>query len=90
MFSELLFFIIILHFIILANVEKVIEIPAIQTTWLFFGGPNHDELFVTTGKDLIPEDQISKYPDAGKVFSITSNEPFLKGANLGYRFKLIW
>ena len=39
---------------------------------------------------MIPENEISKYPDAGKVLRITSNEPFFRGAGLGNRFKLIW
>ena len=72
----------------LGKVENVVEVPAIQSTSVFFGGQNYDELFVTTGSGSIPENEKSKYANAGKVFRITSDKHILKGGGPGKRFKL--
>lgn len=71
----------------LGKVENVIEIPAIQSSSVFFGGQNYDELYVTTGNGSIPENEKSKHPNAGKVFRVTSDKHILLGAGSGRRFK---
>lgn len=72
----------------LGKVEDVIKIPAVESTSVFFGGQNYDQLFVTTGNDSIPENEKSKYPNAGKVFRVTSDKHILKAAGPGRRFKM--
>lgn len=54
---------------------------------MFFGGPNYDQLFVTTGNGSIPDADRPKFPDAGKVFRVTANSALFKGQGAGNRFK---
>lgn len=53
------------HFNSVGVLEDVIEVPATQVTSCTFGGPNLDQLFITTSREgLAPDDE----PTAGAVF----------------------
>ena len=48
-----------------------IEIPAPQVTSVAFGGPQLDELYVTTATVFMSEEQLKKYPGSGTTFRVT-------------------
>ena len=48
-----------------------IKIPEPHVTSVAFGGPQLDELYVTTGKFFLTEEQLKKYPEAGSIFRVT-------------------
>ncbi|WP_082234417.1 SMP-30/gluconolactonase/LRE family protein [Halobacillus massiliensis] len=47
-----------------------VDIPAVNVTSCTFGGTNLNELYVTTAKKDMTEEQLSKYPYAGGVFKV--------------------
>ncbi|XP_054167160.1 putative sugar lactone lactonase YvrE [Oppia nitens] len=55
------------------NVINSITIPSPLTTSVAFGGPNMNQLFVTSGNEGKDE-----YKNSGQVFRITSNDPNFK------------
>ena len=52
--------------------EKVcsIAVPALQVTSCTFGGPDLDELYITTARNGMTEEQLKQYPQSGGVFRI--------------------
>jgi sugar lactone lactonase YvrE len=48
-----------------------IEIPASQVTSVAFGGPQLDELYVTSANILLSKEQQKKYPASGAIFRVT-------------------
>ncbi|GFG33757.1 hypothetical protein Cfor_05109 [Coptotermes formosanus] len=48
-----------------------IEIPALQVTSVAFGGPQLDELYVTTANMSLSEEELKKYPGSGATFHVT-------------------
>lgn len=46
--------------------------PAQQVTSVVFGGPNLDELYVTTARIFYSKELLEKYPLAGSVFRVTN------------------
>lgn len=48
-----------------------IEIPALQVTSVAFGGPQLDELYVTTASISLSEEQLKKYPGSGNTYRVT-------------------
>lgn len=48
-----------------------IEIPALQVTSVAFGGPQLDELYVTTAGISLSEEQLKKYPGSGSTYHVT-------------------
>ena len=48
-----------------------IKIPAPYVTSVAFGGPQLDELYVTTAKIFLSEEQLKKYPESGSTFRVT-------------------
>jgi sugar lactone lactonase YvrE len=61
-----------------ATGEKItsIPVPAAQTSSCIFGGDNYDELFITTARVGLSEEQLKQQPHAGGVFCI---KPGVKG-----------
>jgi sugar lactone lactonase YvrE len=47
-----------------------IEVPASQVTACAFGGPNLDELFITTARRDVEGDALAKQPHAGGMFHV--------------------
>jgi sugar lactone lactonase YvrE len=48
-----------------------VEIPALPVTSVAFGGPQLDELYVTTASKFLSEEQLKKYPGSGATFHVT-------------------
>jgi len=47
-----------------------VSIPALQVTSVCFGGPNMDEMYVTTAKAGLTEAEMKAKPDSGAVFRV--------------------
>lgn len=45
-----------------------LEVPVPTATCMAFGGPDLDQLYITTGKKGLSPEQIKKHPDAGDLF----------------------
>lgn len=52
------------------KVERVIETPALRTTACTFGGPNLDELYITSAWVGLSEEQKEQYPLSGDLFRL--------------------
>lgn len=48
--------------------ERIVEVPVPTATCMAFGGKDLDELFVTTGKKGLSEEQVRNFPQAGDLF----------------------
>jgi sugar lactone lactonase YvrE len=48
-----------------------ISIPTPQVTSVAFGGPQLDELYVTSANILLSEEQQKQYPASGATFRVT-------------------
>uniref|UniRef100_A0A1B6FH44 Regucalcin n=1 Tax=Cuerna arida TaxID=1464854 RepID=A0A1B6FH44_9HEMI len=56
------------------NTGKLLQrlaIPSPNVTSVIFGGPNYEDLYVTTGTLQMTNEQIEKYPHSGCVFRVT-------------------
>jgi sugar lactone lactonase YvrE len=62
---------------------QTIEVPALQVTACAFGGPNLDQLYITTARHNLDEATLAKYPHAGGLFVV---EPGAQGIE-AYEFK---
>lgn len=47
--------------------EKI-EVPVPQVSSCAFGGPNYDQLFITTARENFSREDLQKHPDSGSVF----------------------
>ena len=50
-----------------------IELPVPQVTSCTFGGKNLDELFITTAKTGLSDEQLKQYPESGHLFTIKTS-----------------
>lgn len=48
-----------------------VPIPALQVTSVAFGGPQLDELYVTSANIALSDEQLQKYPGSGATFRVT-------------------
>lgn len=62
--------------------------PTTMVTSVCFGGPNLDEMYVTSAKTLLDEERKAKEPYAGFVFKVTSTDPSFKGHKYNYNIKI--
>ncbi|XP_042859956.1 regucalcin-like [Penaeus japonicus] len=53
------------------QVEREVKLPASNLTSVCWGGPNLDQLFVTSTTKNLSKEQLMREPDAGAVFRIT-------------------
>jgi sugar lactone lactonase YvrE len=49
---------------------QTISIPAVNVTSCVFGGLELDELYITTARDGMTEEQLAEFPDSGGVFRV--------------------
>ncbi|OCA81565.1 SMP-30/gluconolaconase/LRE domain protein [Bacillus sp. FJAT-27225] len=56
-----------------------IEIPAVNVTSCTFGGEHLLDLYVTTARDGMSDEELEKYPNAGGVFKVTTATKGLPG-----------
>jgi sugar lactone lactonase YvrE len=45
-----------------------IEVPVPQVSSCAFGGPDYDQLFITTARERFSAELIAKYPDSGSIY----------------------
>ena len=50
------------------DLERVIELPVPNVTSCAFGGPNLDELYITTARKGLSHEELEQYPLAGALF----------------------
>ena len=50
-----------------------IPIPALYVTSCTFGGPNLTDLYVTTARTRMSDNELKEYPHAGGIFRIQTN-----------------
>ncbi|MDT3498070.1 SMP-30/gluconolactonase/LRE family protein [Bacillus toyonensis] len=50
-----------------------VPIPALNVTSCTFGGPNSTDLYVTTARTRMTDEELKKYPHAGGIFRIQTN-----------------
>lgn len=61
------------------KVIDVIEMPTSMVTSVCFGGPNLDEMYVTSIKKFLDEKRKAEEPLAGYIFKVTSTKKDFKG-----------
>lgn len=57
-----------------------IKVPAKNVTSCAFGGEDYNQLFITTAKVGMNEEEASQYPEAGNLFSITTRYKGIKAS----------
>lgn len=57
---------------------RSIAVPALQVTSCTFGGPELDELYITTARNGMTDEQLEQYPHAGGLFRIKLDTKGLK------------
>lgn len=50
--------------------ERIVEVPVPTATCMAFGGRDLDELYVTTGKKGLTDEQLKQFPHAGDMYSV--------------------
>ncbi len=62
------------------TVDRIIPVPALRPTSCVFGGPNLDELYITSAFTGLNEEQLKEYPLSGDIFrlkvDVTGREKF--------------
>jgi len=58
----------ILRFDRCGTLDRVLRAPVAHPTMVAFGGEGCDRLFVTSGREFVPEDVLAREPQAGAVF----------------------
>ena len=53
------------------SIIRKIEFPAARITSCCFGGPNYDEMFVTSATWATDPEEDARYPLAGSLFKVT-------------------
>jgi gluconolactonase len=50
---------------------QTVKIPAAKTTYPCFGGPGYQDLYVTSGRFGLTDEELKNEPDAGHTFKVT-------------------
>ena len=50
--------------------ERIVEVPVPTATCMAFGGKDLDELYVTTGKKGLTDEQLKQFPHAGDMYIV--------------------
>lgn len=51
-------------------IERVVEVPALRPTSCAFGGPDLDELYITSSRADLSEEELARYPLSGDLFRL--------------------
>lgn len=51
-------------------IERVIEVPALRPSSCAFGGPDLDELYITSSRADLSEEELARYPLSGDLFRL--------------------
>jgi L-arabinonolactonase len=65
------------------HATHVVELPVPHPTSCIFGGKHHDTLFITTARQGMDEEQLSRYPLSGSVFALDPGIPGLPEPTYG-------
>lgn len=52
------------------SIDRVIAVPALRPTSCVFGGPNMDELYITSAMTGLSAEQLEHYPSSGDLFRL--------------------
>lgn len=52
------------------DLDRIVEVPALQVTCCAFGGPDYDELYITTAAQNMSDEDRRLQPDAGSMFRL--------------------
>jgi sugar lactone lactonase YvrE len=52
------------------TIDRIIPVPALRPTSCVFGGPNLDELYITSAFTGLSEEQLEQYPLSGDLFRL--------------------
>lgn len=52
------------------SIDRVVEVPALRTTSCVFGGPDMNELYITSATTGLNEEQLKQYPLSGDLFRL--------------------
>ncbi len=52
------------------TLERVIEVPVLRPTSCVFGGPDLDELYITSARNGLTDEQLNIYPYSGDLFRL--------------------
>lgn len=58
-----------------------IEVPVPQVSCCAFGGPNYDQLFITTARENFTPELLTKHPDSGSVYIV---KPGIRGVRKNF------
>ena len=58
-----------------------VKVPAVNTTSCAFGGKNLDTLYITSGREWLREEKLSRYPASGGLFSV---KPGVRGVSANF------
>ena len=59
-----------------------------MVTSVCFGGPNLDEMYVTSAKKFLDDERKAQQPLAGYIFKVTSTKPDFRGHLPNFNMKL--
>ncbi len=57
------------------SLDRVVQVPASNTTCPAFGGPGLRTLFITTARQHLSEEDLQQQPHAGTVFALEVDTP---------------
>lgn len=66
----------LVHYLPDGEIDQIIKLPVARPTCPAFGGPDLDELYITTAIDGLPPEQLKDQPMAGDLFML---KPGMKG-----------
>ena len=52
------------------TIDRVVEVPALRTTSCVFGGPEMNELYITSATTGLNDEQLKQYPLSGNLFRL--------------------
>jgi sugar lactone lactonase YvrE len=55
------------------NIDRVVDVPAYRPTSCVFGGPDLQELYISSSRAGLSEEQLAQYPDSGDLFHLKTD-----------------
>ena len=52
------------------KLDRAIEVPALRPTSCAFGGPDLTDLYITSSRDALTQEQLENYPSSGDLFRL--------------------
>ncbi|SDQ71989.1 SMP-30/gluconolactonase/LRE family protein [Pseudovibrio sp. Tun.PSC04-5.I4] len=64
------------------SIDRIVEVDASQPSCPAFGGPDYKTLYITTARENLSEEQLTKEPLSGAVFAVSIDTPGLPDPEL--------